>query len=589
MSDKVNKNKDDANGRILHFSQDPAFYVKRGDMKRAQNDLISAISMYNEALEKDPFDFDTRLSAAEVLTDMARFNDSNRMLIPYMHLDEEFKKDAYCMVGFNLMGLSELEGAKACFDRFFELTDEVSERTDAILDAIDYIESLDTDEPALSDAAVIKRNSDIRRAHEAFNRGDYEEASNLFAQLYNDKPGDSIIIYQLALSCLCCHREEEGAGYLEKLIESDGNNWTALSLKLMYAKGMNNEIEMTQVAKKLEKCDSEQPDVLLRVNGALIEAGSFEAAARIAKRLVKLMPYDSLANHRLAVSYMRSKDFPNAAKVYGKLLRIDKNDYIAKYYRTACIKAETDPSAARIAEKAIIHYQLPVESIIVRAKSLLASRDTSAEELIESWKNDASFRETVRWAFTLNEFNVSYAMLSLLRMVKDDHSVRLIREIMSDIETNRAIVNEAMGTLKRMGAAEPFFAIMDGSLLEGRVNIIDLSNVKIPHTYAGIFPRFSKKATPYYSGEVISTGANIIERFLANLKGSFPRISEDQSVALSAALEILACDQCGAEVCTDIEERYGVSKRRLMNAIDRIVKTVISGLTDSPDGGGDEE
>ena len=174
-------------------------------------------------------------------------------------------------------------------------------------------------------------------------------------------------------------------------------------------------------------------------------------------------------------------------------------------------------------------------------------------------------------------------------MVKDDHSVRLIREIMSDIETNRAIVNEAMGTLKRMGAAEPFFAIMDGSLLEGRVNIIDLSNVKIPHTYAGIFPRFSKKATPYYSGEVISTGANIIERFLANLKGSFPRISEDQSVALSAALEILACDQCGAEVCTDIEERYGVSKRRLMNAIDRIVKTVISGLTDDPDGGGDEE
>ena len=506
------------------------------------------------------------------------------MLIPYMHLDEDFKKDAYCMVGFNLMGLSEFDGAKACFDRFFELTDEVSERTDAMLDAIDYIESLDPEEPALSDAAVIKRSADIRRAHDAFNRGDYENAAKLFGELYEDKPDDPDTIYQLALSCLCCHREEEGAGYLEKLIEADGNNWTALSLKLMYAKGMNNEIEMTQVAKKLEKCDSEQPDVLLRVNGALIEAGSFEAAARIAKRLVKLMPYDTLTNHRLAVSYMRMKEYQKAAEIYDKLLRIDRNDYIARFYRSACLTAANDTSA-RIGERAIIHYQLPVESIIVRAKSLLAGKDVSAEDLIEKWKGDASFRDTVRWAFSLNEFNVSYAMLSLLRMAGDDASVKLIREIMADIDTSRAIENEAMGTLKRMGAAEPFFAMMDGSLLEGRVSIIDLSNVKIPSNYAAVFPRFSKKAGPYYSGEVISTGANIIERFLANLNGKFPRISETQSVALSAALEILACDQCGTEVCTDIEERYGVTKRRLMNAIDRIVKTVIGAFTEKDDEG----
>ena len=68
MSDKFTKNREELSGKILHFSQDPAFYVKRWDMKRAQNDLISAISLYNEALAKDPLDFDTRLSAAEVLT-----------------------------------------------------------------------------------------------------------------------------------------------------------------------------------------------------------------------------------------------------------------------------------------------------------------------------------------------------------------------------------------------------------------------------------------------------------------------------------------------------------------------------------------
>ena len=587
MSDKGKKNREETTGKILHFAQEPSFYVKRGDVKRAQNDLLSAISLYSEALEKDPDDLDTRLSAAEVLTDMARFNDSNRMLIPYMHLDEEFKKDAYCIVGFNLMGLGEFEGAKACFDRFFELSDEVSERTDAMLDAIDYIDSLDDGEPALSDASVVRRNAALKKADEAFSRGDFDQAAQLYGGLYKDSPNDPNVIYQLALSCLCCHREEEGAAYLEKLIETDGNNWTALSLKLMYAKGMKNEIEMAKVVKQLEKCDSDQPDALLRVNGALVEAGSYEAALRVALRLVKLMPYDTLANHRLAVTYMKMREFSKAARVYDKLLRIDKNDYIARFYRNACAEADKDPDAARIGERAIIHYQLPVESIIIRARSLLVSEDVTAEELFDRWKSDAVFRDTVRWAFTLNEFNVSYAMLSLLRMVNDANAVRLVREVVADVDANRSLVNEAMGALKRMNADEPFFALINGSLIEGRVSIVDLSNTKIPRNYASIFPRFSKTAGPFYSGEVITAGAEIVERFLAELKNGFPRITEEQSKALSAALELAACQQSDTEVRTDIMERYGVSERRLMNAFDRLLSTVMLGYERKEEDKGD--
>ena len=65
MNDNGKKNKNEITGKILHFAQDSSFYVKRGDVKRAQNDLLSAISLYTEALEKDPEDLDTRLSAAE--------------------------------------------------------------------------------------------------------------------------------------------------------------------------------------------------------------------------------------------------------------------------------------------------------------------------------------------------------------------------------------------------------------------------------------------------------------------------------------------------------------------------------------------
>ena len=163
----------------------------------------------------------------------------------------------------------------------------------------------------------------------------------------------------------------------------------------------------------------------------------------------------------------------------------------------------------------------------------------------------------------------------------------LIRRIIADVDSDRVIVNDSLGALKRMNAEEPFFAMVDGSLLEGRVNIVDLSNVRIPKQYLDIFPRFRDSASGLYSDEVIRTGSQMIDRFIAGTGGVFPRLSNVQSVALSAALEYLACDRVGATVRDDALSRYGVTRRRLINAIDRLVKGLILGSdsTNSTDGG----
>jgi predicted negative regulator of RcsB-dependent stress response len=53
MTDIKGKSDSGMGGKILHFPQGPAFYAKRGDAKRAQNDPVNAIAMYNEALKRD--------------------------------------------------------------------------------------------------------------------------------------------------------------------------------------------------------------------------------------------------------------------------------------------------------------------------------------------------------------------------------------------------------------------------------------------------------------------------------------------------------------------------------------------------------
>lgn len=592
MTEGFDKEKSGA-GKILHFERDSAFYAKRGDAKRAQNDLVSAISMYMEALERSPHDYDTRLAAAEILTDMSRFNDSNKLLIPYMHEDEEFCKDAYCIVGFNMLGMGEYDGARGCFERFFELTDEVSERTDAILDALDYIESLELEQPVLKDAANVEYESRILEATKAFENDDFTRSESILKSLSAEYPQNTDILYRLALSCLCQNKIRECDEYISELIRMDENNWSALGMKLMCAKALNNELEMSRLSKKLEDCSSMVPEDLLRVNGALIEVGCLEGALKAALKLRKLLPYDTLSNHRLAVCYMGLKQFSKAADIYGFLLRIDRNDRIARFYHSYCIEAAVKPGRETFLIPSIVQYQLPFDVIMDDVKKLLdINRIGGAEQIAEKWENDDDFSAIVRWAFSLNEFNITHAMFAVLQLVSDSKAEHIVREVLSDIDIRDSVINEGLGTLKRMGAHEPFFAITGGRLLEGKVNIVDLSELHVPKSYRDIFIRIHKQANDLLNEEVMSVASSLAERFIMCSLGSFKPLSKEQSEALSAAIEFLACERCNVIVRDDLLERYGVTEKRLSNAIDRIIKAFVGETDDKgldTDNGGDDE
>ena len=584
-----NNGKDNKRGRILRFERDSSFFAKRGDAKRAQNDPVSAISLYYTALEHDPTDLDTRLAAAQVLTDMARFNDSNRMLIPYMHEDAEFCKEAYCIVGFNMLGLGEYDGARLCFDRFFTLTDEISERTDAILDAIEFLEEDEGRSPLLSDAAVIERQANVKEAFKAVDTGDFDRAERQLKLLHARYPQDEEILYKLALACLCRMQYKDCDAYLDELLSVNGSNWGALGMKLMCAKALKNELETTRLTRKLGKCDSEDPETLLKVNGSLYECGAFEQALEVAKRLVRLLPYDTVSNHRMGAALMALGEYSKAAEVYDKLARLDRRDRIAKFYRAGCLEAANDPACEFAKLPVMVQYQIPLPAIIDDVRRLMKnSKELKVEELVERWRDDPDYRDLVRWTFTLHEFNTSRAVISLLYLLGDEMAEKILREALADIDVSDPIKNETLAALKRMDAEEPFFAISEGRLLEGRVNIVDLSDVSVPKGYRDIIKRISENAPENANPEVLSVASTLAERFIMCSVGNFRQLSDQQSSAISAAMEFLACERCGVLVPEDLLERYGVTERRLSNAIDRIIKVFMDNdlTTQDNDNGG---
>lgn len=560
--------------RVLRFERDSEFFAKRADSKRMQNDPVSAAKLYWAALEKQPDDYDVRLALADVLSDMQRFTDSNHVLIPYMHEDGYFIKEAYCRVGFNYFAMGEYEAARHCFDNFFELTDEVSERTDVILDALDAMDSMMESANTLTDAADDQLSRDINAAHQFMNNSEFDKAMDIIGRLHDEHPDDKRIKYDYALACMCSKEHSKGLALIDELLDENAEDISALSLKLVFAQSINDEVMIGSICNRIAKCEPDLPDELVPVIGIILDIGRGELALSLAKRVYKRSPFDNISNHIMALCYIKLKQYNIAAKFYDRLLSINRNDSIARFYLAKCL--EHPEEFAHVRMDSIAHYQIPLTDMLQNIKLISGINMDDELELKLKWRNDASFRNIVRWALTLKEFSICYGMMGVLKLIGDDDAQRLMREAIIDPDTNPTLAHEALGMLKSIHAPEPYFAFIRGSLLEGRVNMVDLSANKVPKQYMMIYPRFNGLAAGLYDFEVYAAASGILEAYFASLGEEFPALDEQRSTALSAALEYAACRRCGVEVKDDILERYGVTERRLYNAFNKLISAMLS-------------
>ena len=106
--------------------------------------------------------------------------------------------------------------------------------------------------------------------------------------------------------------------------------------------------------------------------------------------------------------------------------------------------------------------------------------------------------------------------------------------------------------------------------------MINLSEWNVPRQMRLIFPRFQRMAEGLYDVEVYAVASGIMETFIANQHGKFPKLTEERSIALSAALECVACAKCGVDARNDVIDRYGITERRLKNALAMIYSVLLS-------------
>ncbi|MEN6472240.1 MAG: tetratricopeptide repeat protein [Clostridiaceae bacterium] len=553
-------------GKVLKFERTGEYFFRRGLSKLDNNNLLDALANYRLALEHDPQNAEVRLAIAETLTEMGRFEESNRVLMTFFYEDGERPTECYFGMGCNFLGLQEYTRARESFSRYVELEPdgEFSYEAYDMLDAIEEGEA----------SGLISEGLAARKAalagKELIERGDFKRAISVLKRIVEKEPELSLARNNLGLAYFCDRDYKRATAEVGEILKNDPGDIQAHCNLAVFLRAAKDEAGVQRELEFLKNAKSEDADELNRLSATLMEFNEFEAAYPLLKQLFRLMPYDAGVVHRLSACAFHLGDFRRAVSGYDRLLKIDAQDSVARYYRGVCRAALSEaPKRASF----LLQYQVPPEEMLLRIHKLNEYVGNPRAELQKLWQTDGELPSLIRWGTELPERSVKQAMLSLVASFGDKRAELFLRDFVLQSGQPGELKRDAFGFLKQLGAKEPYLGYIDGELVQSRVFIANIPPEKVPGRYREVMEVCFTGMQSDRKEETVFAAAGLWSRFLEGLPG-FPEFSVPQVYAMAAALEYAACRETG-EIATKAElcHKYEVSLFRFNNALAKLKTT----------------
>lgn len=553
-------------GKVIPFSQNATFYMKRGAKELEKNDLIAAVHKYREAYERAPEDAEIAVALAEILSQMQRFEESNRILFRLLADRDDAPPECHFGLACNYFGLQDYDRAADSLEDYLELEPD----GEFAADAEDFLDLIDDDD-AMFESTGLRGDDDYEDnavthfARSLLASGEVGYAVEELERRYQQTPKSLKIREQLAVAYFVANRREEAKQIADGILAEDAGNVLAGStLALGEIEEGKRDAALARLDEMLKRRALE-PEELHSIAVLQLDLEQYADAEKTLTQMMHLMPYDENVLHKLGYTRFLQGDVEGAKAYYQKLLRIDPHDTVAKYYLNQC--KHMDSAGKKPNAKWIIPYQVPFSEAFRRLNHLNRTLAMPHDELNSVWAEDAAFRDLLIWAISLSDVRVKRSMLSLVFTFGDKNAEHILRDFLLRTDQPDELKRAVFGMLKHLGAKEPFMAYLNGRWIKGRVSLLEL-DYKLPASYEGVMQVLMQFMLGNCREECTTEAANIFRRYVESLKKKFPRISAEQEISYAAALEFLGRTNCGETVTEDeIGEIYRVSRSRLRNAI----------------------
>lgn len=563
MPDQVKNRIPFNKGKILKFERTGEYFFRRGLNKLDQNNLLDAMANYRLALERDPQNEEIRLAIAETLTEMGRYEESNRVLLTFFYEEKERPSECYFGMGCNFLGMQEYVRAKDSFMHYVDIDPD----GEFSYEAYDMLSALDESEENGEFTKGLAARRSALKGKELIERGDFKKAIEVLKRLVEKEPELTLARNNLGLAYFCDRDYKNATAEVGEILKSEPNDIQAHCNLAVFLHAAKDEEGVERELAFLKNAKTDDPDELNRLSATLMELNEFAPAYDLLKQLFRLMPYDAGVVHRLSVCACHLGDYKRATSGYDRLLKIDAGDSVARYYRGVCRAAIAEPPKRF---NYLIQYQVPPEEMLSRIHKLNEYVGKPRTELLKLWESGGELSSLIRWGVELPERSVKQAMLALVATFSDYKAELFLRDFVLQSNQPAELKRDAFGYLKQIGAKEPYLGYIDGELVQSRVFIANIPPEKVPKRYGDVMEFCFSGMQSERAEETVFAAARLWSAYLETLSG-FPELSVPQIYAMAAALEYIACRETGEAVTkAELCHKYEVSLLRFNNALAKL-------------------
>ncbi len=532
--------------------------------------MPGAMLCYRRALKVQPYDPDTVLTMASLLTKMQRFEESNRLYV--MNLaSKEHRAKSYIGLAFNLINMScfslAQEYLNMCLDE-----DDNNELYQRVMFLADVVKSYGPDEPSiLSHDMDGVSKSELMQIQDFIQNGDPNMAISLLKDICYKNPDHIGIKNNLAVMLFEAKRLDEAIEQVRDIAHNLPDNILIRCNLVIFLTAAGKTSEAYDILKELSARTPDDIHEALQLAMLLIENGFTGDALRIYNRLYSELPYSPPVCHGLALCCFHKGDYGGAIKHYSKLLKIDPLDSVALYYKKIC-------SDALIGKKTTFRfmggYAVPVAEAVRRLSLLKEMLDKENDYIISVWNEDNDLESVLRWTLMTQTLQIQKSAVILLGRIGGKRAEYLLRECLADFSQPDELKLVIFSVLGTIGARMPYISCISGRPVSAPEPALSKVPDSLPYPYYAILEGLMDGLRDRRGGTVADKAAELVLNFYGALD-DYPYLNQDKRAALSAAFEYEACRHLDIEVTPEeIAKIRNVTVRRIKNALKTIQRTM---------------
>lgn len=556
---------------VIPFDQDGEFFYRKACKYVKDNRYIDALNFYRKAVEKEPENIDYMLDLAEVFTEMTYFDESNKLLFSILENDDSVS-DCYFGLGCNFLGLQEYDKAEECFEKYLDrapngvYSEDAKELLEILRDEQFYLDVFDEFE--FIDPKIYKMAS---KGKVLLDDGEYEKAARQLQKVLKLDPTLVFAKNNLALAYFCMSKLDRAIELSKEVLDVFPSNVHANCNMAIFLQEKGDSEGKQKYTNSILNLPTDDVEDLHKIAVTLCELKEHQKANIYLKMLLQYKPYDVKILHYTAVSAFNLRRFREAMEYWDKVDKLSPYNTISNFY-----KRYTQNLLRYNGEFKELPYgfQVPYEEVVFRVKKINEIFNTPKSELKEKWESNDSLKALLIWGLELNDDTIKRAILNTVASFGDQNAERFLRDFILKRDENKDLKKDALTMLKQIGAKEPYIAYVDDNIVEVKVNIIDMSRIKIPKELQNIADFTISNMEDRYSNGYQEQIKDLWVKFIkAQYPDKVPRIRKKE--AWAAALELYYCMKNDIKISKgEIIDYYGISYKTLDTNYKKLVNVL---------------